>query len=158
MNHFHLFLTNFSLTELGMVRSTSRTLATSISMTLSLLALKSFSICEISAAVSFSRAISNYLSSFYILMAMLLFILKHWTIVPFAACICWLPAMPNPWLPSACAVYVMDAVPLFLSTADDLVGGLFGLEQLVNVCGLAHIYLIYLFYIQQATSEFKNLL
>lgn len=34
VNHF--FLVNFSLTELGMLRSTSRTLATNISITLSL--------------------------------------------------------------------------------------------------------------------------
>lgn len=146
MNHFHLFLTNFSLTELGMVRSTSRTFATSISMTLSLLALKSFSICEISAAVSFSRAISNYLSSFYILMAMILSILERWTIVPFAVCICWLPAMPNLWLPSACAVCVMSTVPLFLGAAYDLVGGLLGFQQLVNVCGLAHISYLFILY------------
>lgn len=49
-----------------MERSTSKTLATNMSITLSLLALKSFSIWVISAAVSFSRVISNYLSYFYI--------------------------------------------------------------------------------------------
>ena len=61
---FHLFLTNFSLTELGIVRSTSNTLATNMSITLSLFVLKSFSICVISAAVYLSRLISNYLSYF----------------------------------------------------------------------------------------------
>ena len=61
----HFFLMNFSLTELGIERSTSRTLPINISMTLSLLRSKSSLIMLIYYWVYLSSAASNYLSSFY---------------------------------------------------------------------------------------------
>lgn len=135
---FHFFLINFSLTELGMVRSTSKTLATSISITLSLFALKSLSIWEISTAVSFSRLSSNYLSYFYMKLQ-ILFILMIETHFISAACIGLLIAQLLLSLPSAFVVFVSDLLPFLLSIADNLVGSLLGFEQFVNVCCLTHL-------------------
>ena len=126
------------MTELGMVRSTSRTLATSISITLSLFALKSLSICEISTAVSFSRLSSNYLSYFY-MKAQILFILMIEIRFISVACICLLIAQLLLSLPSAFVVFVRDLLPFLLSIADNFVGSLLGFEQFVNVCCLAHL-------------------
>ena len=102
----HLFFTNFSFTELGMLRSTSNTFATNISITLSLFCEKSFSIFFISSAVSFSREASNSLSSFFI-RTNLLFLSAFRIRLLFAAYTCWLPAQQLPWLPSAFFVFVM---------------------------------------------------
>lgn len=126
------------MTELGMVRSTSRTLATSISITLSLFALKSLSICEISTAVSFSRLSSNYLSYFY-MKAQILFILMIEIRFISVACICLLIAQLLLSLLSAFVVFVRDLLPFLLSIADNFVGSLLGFEQFVNVCCLTHL-------------------
>lgn len=121
-----------------MVRSTSRTLATSISITLSLFALKSLSICEISTAVSFSRLSSNYLSYFY-MKAQILFILMIEIRFISVACICLLIAQLLLSLLSAFVVFVRDLLPFLLSIADNFVGSLLGFEQFVNVCCLTHL-------------------
>ena len=110
-----------------MVKSTSRTLATSMSMTLSLLALKSCSIWVISAAVSFSRLISNYLS-YFLINPQLLFLLMRGTQPTSAVYICSLPARQLISLPSVSSAYVAQLLPFLLGVADDFVRCLFGLK------------------------------
>ena len=142
---FHLFLTNFSLTELGMVKSTSSTFDTSISITLSLFALKSFSIWAIYDAVSFYRLISNSLS-YFLICYHLLFISMREIRLLFVVGICSLLALLPILLTLTFVVFINIPLPFFLSAAYYLIGSLLGFEKFVNIGCFAHGYDISIFY------------
>ncbi len=152
----HFFLMNFSLTELGMERSTSRTLLISISMTLSLFLSKSYLILLISYWVYLSSATSNYLSSFYRY--------KKWDYSFFHSLefgFFVLSVLADLWVGSFLGLlqftgsalvkgdlitewtfegsWMRNGVPFFLCVLNDVVSFFLSFEKFVDVCCFTHL-------------------